>query len=62
MRPGPIYGYAVEHSIEDPFTGEITVRVRLGDREPRTPTVRRIEGVRFDGFPMLGDPEDDLSS
>jgi hypothetical protein len=26
---GDVLGHAVEHSIEDPFTGEITVRIRL---------------------------------
>lgn len=29
MNPSPILGIATEHSIEDPFTGEITVSVRL---------------------------------
>ncbi len=27
--PSPVIGVAAEHSIEDPFTGEATVRVRL---------------------------------
>jgi hypothetical protein len=29
MNPSPIIGYATEHSIEDPFTGDITVTVQL---------------------------------
>jgi len=29
MNPSPVIGYATEHSIEDPFTGQITVSVRL---------------------------------
>lgn len=29
MNPSPRLGVATEHSIEDPFTGEITVTVRL---------------------------------
>jgi hypothetical protein len=28
-RPGTVIGVALEDSIEDPFTGEVTVRVRL---------------------------------
>lgn len=28
-NPSPLLGYATEHSIEDPFTGEITVSLRL---------------------------------
>ncbi len=28
LHPSPPLGYATEHSIEDPFTGEITVTFR----------------------------------
>jgi hypothetical protein len=28
-NPSPLVGYATEHSIEDPFTGQITVQVRI---------------------------------
>jgi hypothetical protein len=29
MNPGPRFGVATEHSLEDPFTGQITVSIRL---------------------------------
>lgn len=29
LNPNPVVGHAVEHSIQDPFTGETTVRVKL---------------------------------
>lgn len=42
-EPDKVLGYATEHSIEDPFTGEITVSVRLGPDGPRPPmTATRI--------------------
>ncbi len=28
-NPSPLVGHATEHSIEDPFTGQITVQVRI---------------------------------
>ncbi|MFG2046097.1 hypothetical protein ACGFIW_01535 [Micromonospora sp. NPDC048935] len=29
VNPSPVVGHATEHSIEDPFTGEVTVTMRL---------------------------------
>ena len=48
-RRSPVVGRAIEHSIEDPFTGEVTVRAELNPSllcPHAYPDVRMIAGVR----------------
>lgn len=59
-----VIGYATEHSIEDPFTGHITVEFVLADEDGNNPLEhqgplqpRRIQAEPFDGFRIPDKPD-----